>query len=428
MAIQERLVLKNFFSIKSFDWDIKDFNILTGGMAAGKSLCIKVVHFIENIFIDTIFFADLSKDTLTKERFYAVVSENFRTVFHSSKPEQDFHNTEISYTYTVTDGDKQSVEFDLQTKWNESAKRLEWSSRYIDKNLDKWRNFLGETLSPDAAKNARRQIYENISHDFLNSFPVATLFIPASRAIAAVTNKAFGISDTFLESFINDTTKFVLNFDRLSDKPVNTILRIKNIKLDMTKTDKEISIELHDGRVISSLELSSGQQELVYLLLLIKNLPQTNFLYGESVSIFIEEPSAHLFPQEQKDSIEYIVSKFSELKKKDIRFFITTHSPYILNVINNMLKKGYAISLAEQCADPNLKKTLEEELSAVPFPHLTADELSAHFIEESGEVTNMFSGGKSDPYLYEEKIESITQSINKDYRTIRDIIKACEES
>lgn len=75
-------------------------------------------------------------------------------------------------------------------------------------------------------------------------------------------------------------------------------------------------------------------------------------------SIFIEEPSAHLFPDEQKETIQYIVNIFRNLqgiKNKKARFFISTHSPYVLNVINNMLKKGYLIEKANNCIDETKK-------------------------------------------------------------------------
>jgi predicted ATPase len=64
MAIQEKLIIKNFFSIKSFNWNIKDFNILTGGMASGKSLCVKLLNFFENIFHGTIFYESITRESL----------------------------------------------------------------------------------------------------------------------------------------------------------------------------------------------------------------------------------------------------------------------------------------------------------------------------------------------------------------------------
>ncbi|GHV70503.1 hypothetical protein AGMMS49928_18550 [Spirochaetia bacterium] len=419
MDPKERLVIDNFFSIGHFDWEIKDFNILTGEMASGKSLCLKLVHFIEQIFHSNIFFYPISKESLTKENFYNNLTEQFSSVFHSTDPKTDFHDTIISYSYNCLDST-----FDLSAKWNDNAGKLEWNSEYINNNIGDWRSFLGNN-TPDAAKNARTQIHERMSHDFSSSFPIGAEFIPASRAIAAIANPS-DIPDSFLDNFIKGDKPFVLNFDEISDKYVNKILHLKNIFVNKGKSgnEKTLGAESLDGRQITPLELSSGQQELIYLLLLIKNLPRTSFIFGQATSIFIEEPSAHLFPQEQKESTEYIVKIFrdlQEIKENKIRFFISTHSPYVLNVINNMLKKGYLIEKLNKCADENKKQSLAEGIKDIAFPHLMVDEISAHFVKKN--VASMINQSENGAFLYEEMIEAITQNIDGDYKRVRDLIR-----
>jgi predicted ATPase len=404
--VTEHLEIYNFFSIKEFNWDVKDFNVLTGGMASGKSLCLKLVHFIEQILHRNIYFTSISKDTLTKDIFYNNVSKQFESIFHSGNRQDDFRDTKIIYTFTPSE---KNMTFDLNARWNKQTKKLEWQSDYIDAHIDTWRTFLGEQNTPDAAKNARLQIHENIAHDFLNTFPIATMFIPASRAIASITSSASDIPDPFLSAFIRDDKSFVLEFNDVSDSDTNKILHVQEIFINQDSKNKEkaISFELADGRKITPLELSSGQQELIFLLLLIKDLPRTTFFYGESTSVFIEEPSAHLFPQEQKESIEYFAKVFRDLKgksEKNVRFFITTHSPYILNVINNMLKKGSIV---------NRNKDQEEKINAaVAFPHLFMEELSATFINGDGTTTDMLD--YDEEIMFADKIAEISYSINED--------------
>jgi predicted ATPase len=85
-----------------------------------------------------------------------------------------------------------------------------------------------------------------------------------------------------------------------------------------------------------------------------EKLPHITFIYGESLSIYLEEPSAHLFPKEQKLLIEIIVSLFRKQIESGRCFFITTHSPYILNVINNILEKGCLKETIDSLDDPVL--------------------------------------------------------------------------
>jgi ABC-type lipoprotein export system ATPase subunit len=419
MSVQERLVIDNFFSIGHFDWKIKDFNILTGKMASGKSLCLKLLHFIEQILHKNIFFAPISKDNLKRDIFYNNLTKQFNDIFHSNTPCDDFCNTVISYSYSYSD-----FTFDLTARWNTDSEKLEWNSEYINRNIVEWSGFFGTNNTPDAAKIARTQIHERIKHDFSSYLPIGTEFIPASRAIAAIANPS-DIPDSFLENFIRDDKPFVLNFGRtISDKYVNKILHLKKIIVNRSQNnEKTIEIELLNGRKITPLELSSGQQELIYLLLLIKNLPRTQFIYGQTMSIFIEEPSAHLFPQEQKESIEYIVKIFKALQNDNenrVRFFISTHSPYVLNVINNMLKKGHLIKKLDEYDDGPKKDIIKNEVNSLGFPHLMVDEISAYFIQE--EVVTMINDSENGAFLYEKIIEDITQYIDDDYKKVRNLL------
>ena len=179
MEPKERLIIDNFFSIEHFDWEIKDFNILTGEMASGKSLCMKLVHFIEQIFHKNIFFSSISKDTLTREVFYNNLSEKFHSVFHINNKKSDFSDTSITYSYTHSD-----TIFDLSVKWNNE--KLKWNSEYLNKRLDEWRGFFINGNTPDAARSVRTQIHDRLSHDFSSTFPIGAEFIPASRAITAI--------------------------------------------------------------------------------------------------------------------------------------------------------------------------------------------------------------------------------------------------
>jgi len=423
--MDERLIIDNFFSIGHFDWEIKDFNILTGEMASGKSLCMKLLHFIEQIFHRNIFFASISKEALSREVFYNNIYDQFLKVFHCYNNEDVFHNTSIKYSYSYSD-----ITFDLNVKYKNG--KLEWNSNYLNDRLDEWRNLFTNGNTPDAAQNVRTQIYDRLIHDFSFTFPIGAEFIPAARAIAAITNtkvNPLDIQDSFLENFINEDKDFALGFNKVPDEIVNKILHLKNIKIKVIKFLNKRTLEATtlDGRTITPLEFSSGQQELIYLLLLISNLNKTTFTYGQTTSIFIEEPSAHLFPDEQKETIQYIVDVFRKLQKKynnenkKVRFFISTHSPYVLNVINNMLKKGYLIEKANNCTDGAKKQNMLNEINTLAFPHLDVNEISARFIKKK--VESMIKTSENGAYLYEPIIESITQKIDDDYNKVRDMIR-----
>ncbi|EFM2972991.1 ATP-binding protein, partial [Campylobacter jejuni] len=78
------------------------------------------------------------------------------------------------------------------------------------------------------------------------------------------------------------------------------------------------------------------------------------FLFSQknkpSLDIFIEEPESNLFPINQKNMAYYLASLRNSKNKPNIIF--STHSPYILTSLNNIL---YA-SMVEQKLHDNKKK------------------------------------------------------------------------
>jgi predicted ATPase len=434
MSIQEKLIIKNFLSIQEFEWDLKGFNVLTGGMGSGKSIALKLLYFCEQIFHQVIFSEpSLDKKLFNGENFFNAIKVKFEKIFPSKNHEIDFSNTKIKYEYILFDNEEHNGEldglnepkylpfdqpairviriFDLRAEWDNNSKRFLWSSNYIESCLPKWQKLFDSPKTPDLPDNVRNHIYDLILSDFSNCFPLASMFIPASRAIAAIAD-IISSRDQFIDAFFK-LKNFALSFGSISDDIVNNILRISEITLNK---NKEPVFELLDGRKITALELSSGQQELLYLLLLINDLQGTAFTFGESVSVFIEEPSAHLFPKEQKETIEFLAGCFNFLQEEKEyepghRFFISTHSPYVLNTVNNILEKGRLLKIAEKIKNINVKNEILEEIKTLPFPDLSVADVSAYMIEDSGLVKSMINDEDDDVYIYSEVIESITHEI-----------------
>ena len=74
---------------------------------------------------------------------------------------------------------------------------------------------------------------------------------------------------------------------------------------------------------------SSEQQEVLWIL----NLIYYYLLKQNPTCFIIEEPEAHLYPNSQKEITEYITLALAEKNE----CLITTHSPYILGTLSNLL-------------------------------------------------------------------------------------------
>lgn len=87
---------------------------------------------------------------------------------------------------------------------------------------------------------------------------------------------------------------------------------------------------LNNGRKVNIENASSGQQESLPLLMALYSMKSNS-------TLIIEEPEAHLYPSAQADMIKLLGLSFNKAQKKS-RIIITTHSPYILMSINNLIQ------------------------------------------------------------------------------------------
>lgn len=87
---------------------------------------------------------------------------------------------------------------------------------------------------------------------------------------------------------------------------------------------------IEDDRYIKINFASFGQQEVLWVL----NVLLYYVINNKNAYFIIEEPESHLFPDAQKKIAEFISLARKGGKNQ---MFITTHSPYILGVINNLL-------------------------------------------------------------------------------------------
>jgi predicted ATPase len=119
----------------------------------------------------------------------------------------------------------------------------------------------------------------------------------------------------------------------------NKIDKLKHQLLSgsFVRVKDEDFINLNDGRRINIVNASSGQQEILPLTIILDCFIKG--LITNSYTIYIEEPEAHVFPTSQKLIVELIAYAYN-LSKSPLQFFITTHSPYILTSLNNLIQAG----------------------------------------------------------------------------------------
>ncbi|HMX83551.1 MAG TPA: AAA family ATPase, partial [Saprospiraceae bacterium] len=139
---------------------------------------------------------------------------------------------------------------------------------------------------------------------------------------------------------------------------------------------------------------SSGQQESLWILLLLFII----ILEKQNVFIVIEEPEAHLFPEAQKE-ISNLIALMSNVENSQV--IITTHSPYILASINNLILANKVGSENAKVAD-RINQNLWIRSDKV-YAALVANGQAKEIIDSELNI------------IQQEKIDSVSSTINHEF-------------
>jgi predicted ATP-dependent endonuclease of OLD family len=121
-------------------------------------------------------------------------------------------------------------------------------------------------------------------------------------------------------------------------------------------------------------------------------------LEKQNVFIVIEEPEAHLFPEAQKE-ISNLIALMSNVEKSQV--IITTHSPYILASLNNLI-------LANKVGSENLnvEKRINKNL------WINRDKVYAALVTK-GQVKEIIDNELN--IIQQENIDSVSGTINDEF-------------
>lgn len=156
----------------------------------------------------------------------------------------------------------------------------------------------------------------------------------------------------------------------------------------------EEQIVLDDNTYVKLNFSSSGQQECVWIL----NLLFYYLLQQNRILFIIEEPESHLFPESQK----YITELIALVSNYNHSVILTTHSPYVLGTLNNLL---YAYNV------PIGNRILAEKI--IPSCcWLDPNTFSAYFAK-SGNVEDCMDYEIN--MIQNERIDEISKDINEEF-------------
>lgn len=391
------LIVKNFGPIKDAHIQTKRYNVLIGNTSTGKSVLAKLIsiayeiefYFIENGNFDA--FAKLLKkycidfpfsDSTQIEMSFAlahwiITKDSFRIIKSIGSPffKQDTvnisNNKDVAYLYREISIDK-NMENDLDPNNPIVEEAKKTYKELVDNIAHNQKTDLSQYSQP-AIDLAYRTFLAYI-HD-----RNASIYIPAERNLMSVfTNNIF----SFLKSGSNipeSIKRFGSLYEAAKGENKNLSIEFMNIKVDFANENDKIVLD-DAGTEIRFEQASSGMQSIIPLWAV--------FLYGiknhSLGTAIIEEPEQNLFPTLQVDLVNNLVAQLNQTKAN---LLITTHSPYILSVLDNLI---YANDVYQKAKAADNKEQIQRiEKLVKPSMLINYDEVAAYLCKDDGVVECM---------------------------------------
>lgn len=327
--MKESIIIKNFGPLKEVEIDdIKPLTVFIGKSAGGKSIIMKVIVLMRYIYKMVNIRSYLKNAKITRSPFKL----RFNSLLHDGLKGMITAQTEIYYTVEIN-GNKYTLKYTnrgLQSDINIPDKDLIFFKEAYVSGM--------RSLIPIWASKAVSVKGENLGfffHETFNDFNDATDVIKEQKLeylnLKMKVRKSGNRPKLFtIESLQNDAVPIEL---RYASSGIQTSAPLVAI--------------VHYFAQEFSFKDAFQRSVLNYLYkqdLLTKFTPGINRnKLGKYVHIHIEEVELSLAPEDQRAFMSNLVEEVFHKNKKDrkLGLMVSTHSPYIVNHLNVLLRAGY---------------------------------------------------------------------------------------
>lgn len=367
--MKESIIIKNFGPLKEVKIDdIKPLTVFIGKSAGGKSIIMKVIVLMRYIYKMVNIRSYLKNAKITRSPFKL----RFNSLLHDGLKGMITAQTEIYYTVEIN-GNKYTLKYTnrgLQSDINIPDKDLIFFKEAYVSGM--------RSLIPIWASKAVSVKGENLGfffHETFNDFNDATDVIKEQKLeylnLKMKVRKSGNRPKLFtIESLQNDAVPIEL---RYASSGIQTSAPLVAI--------------VHYFAQEFSFKDAFQRSVLNYLYkqdLLTKFTPGINRnKLGKYVHIHIEEVELSLAPEDQRAFMSNLVEEVFHKNKKDrkLGLMVSTHSPYIVNHLNVLLRAGY------------FEKAREN------YPFLEKDDIAVYRVNEGKIISLMATDNDTGEYV-----------------------------
>lgn len=374
--VNEKLIIHNLGPTKNCELYIKDYMVFTGQQASGKSTVAKSIFFFKNIknllmllIKKQLFLIESEINIPLKDKLIKEIRLNFLQVFGNTwgMPK----DMKISYCYDT----EEKIFINISLKKDDKNPNYIWID-FSNNLIDKINKLEDMVKTEKHFKN--QEDFKNYINDIFND-EYDVIYIPAGRSMITLLSSQLNYIYSSMEdaqkksidyctqNYLEKILKLKSFFNNTTDNMIKDIMKMTSLKINSNKLnlasnmikkilkgdyiningEERLQMENSKGYVKINFA-SSGQQEVLWIL----NTLFYHLLNNKKAYFIIEEPESNLFPNAQKAVIEFV----SMIQNSDNKILLTTHSPYVLGTLNNLL---YAYDLY------NLNNSRKEEINKI---------------------------------------------------------------
>lgn len=370
--MNEKLIIRNFGPIENMEFDFRRINIFIGDQGTGKSTVMKILcmcryfTYISNnyyasrkSFEDGLFIWGIN-DFLKNDTYIEYSNSHYEFKIDFSKSESEYKNlTPISSEFKKI--------LDTFNQWYPNPEEFDYE------NID---------FSDIPINFFLKDVAEILDNPF---------FIPVERGLQSLFSLGKNSIGNLSDSLYNQFSK-IDSIARSFKK--STFIEPLNLEY---RNDNGVGKyrDSNQGEYYQMATAASGYQALIPISLICLNYAQKK----NPKTIIVEEPELNLFPETQYNLIKYFV-KYNNMFSN--QFFLTTHSPYILSSLNNLM---YSYKLGVNHFE-KINKIIPEEYWLKPF------NISCYSLEEGRSIEIL---DRNIGLINTKKIDSVSKIMGEEF-------------
>lgn len=321
----KHLKVKNFGPVRDAELDLKEYNFLIGGQGVGKSTLAKLLSIVSDYNL----YLFLSRSE--RERDWSDFLMDY---------EIGGYIKEDSYIEFQEDGQYMDLEDDLKKKNYSLYLHVERDKADLEIKSN-GKSVAGKGVFPILVYlMAKRLDRDKWPQEFRTYTPQLgqlltealryVLYIPAERIMYTLFQNLLPALNLVKETVTRNMLYFSIEYNNAKSSLKHYSFPFLGVDFEHEKDDDYIILK--DKKHLSVKAASSGMQSTIPLLLTLDYaLKEKRYQ-----SYVIEEPECNLFP---KNQIQLMNSILHLMKDSESSLTITTHSPYIINYLNLLMRR-----------------------------------------------------------------------------------------